>query len=373
LEKVNELLDNKKLLSSMQRLVSDQSVYIFKDFTPNPALKAKGISKVYNRMLFLGENDISETWAVPSSSPNKAILGWIININKGTDEQQCASWWPDLPTLTFPFEAFKEKGDSLSWRKVFYTVGYIFLCCGEAEVAVNMAPSFRKHFVSISVPNTVEKHYGSGRFVVCLMVIPLILSVSPPTGWPHIRRPGDFRSDEEVTASSTGRQADASIEPPKMVPQTAFNKYRKALQAIKVPNTKPSSKTPRLSAFQDASGPDNIRPATYTAPAGEYRSLGDLGISLFLEKIYNGNGKRPASEDVDKENRPTKQKRLEAERAEVTKLRVFQAGEVKRIQKELDEHKQKLHLLEGAELDFMSQAGGVMMGMTDEDYAELDQ
>jgi hypothetical protein len=375
---VNELLDNKKLLDSMQRLVSDPSVYVFKDFTPNPALKVKGISKVHNRMLFLGENNVVETWAVPSRSPNKAILGWIINTNKKTGEQECASWWPKLPMLTFPFEAYKEKGDFLSWRKVFYTVGYIFLCCGEAKVAVNMATSFRKHFISISVPNTVEKHYGSGSSGVCLVAIPLTFLVSPPTGWPHVRKPGDLRSDDEVTGSSKGDQVDASIEPPKTAAQTSFNKYRKALQEFKGPNTKPSSKTPlrttipSISVFQDAPSPGNIRPVTYTAPAGEYRSLDDLGISLFLEKAYNGNGKRSVPENDDKENRLTKHKRLEAERVEATKLRVFQARTVERIQRELDEHKQKLHLLEGAELDFMSQMGGVMTDMTDEDYAELD-
>ncbi|KAF2451676.1 hypothetical protein P171DRAFT_515649 [Karstenula rhodostoma CBS 690.94] len=362
LEQVNELLSKKKLLDNMQRLVSDPSVYVFDDFTPNPTLKAKGIAKVHSRMLFLGENDEAETWVVPCRAPNKAILGWIININKETGEQEHASWWPSLPTLTFPFQAFQEKKDALNWRKLFYTVGYIFLYFGEAKVAVNMATSFQKHFVSVSVANTVEKFYGS---------------ISPPTGWPHVRKPGDFdlHDDDLAPVSSTGGQVDASIQPPKKGKQTAFSKHRKALREIKGRNTQPS-----ISVSRGAHGVDNPRPpTTYIAPAGEYRSLDDLSVSLFLEKIHNSNGKRPASdnededEDEDKENRPKKHKRLEAKRAEAAKLRLFQKREVEKMQRELDEKKRKLHLLEDAELGFASQMGQVMMGMTDEDFDALQQ
>ncbi|KAK7187611.1 hypothetical protein PSPO01_06345 [Paraphaeosphaeria sporulosa] len=352
LEKINEWLEDKNLLGNMLRLVSDPSVYIFQDFFPEPTLKVKGIAKVYDRMLFLGENDEVQSWVVPSREPNKAILGWIINIDKETGEQTHASWWPALPTLTFPFQSFKEQGDSLSWRKLFYTVGYIFLCFGEAKVAVNMATSFQKHFISVSVANTVGKYYGT---------------LSPPTGWPHVRKPGEFNSIGENPApvSSTGGQVDTSVQPFKKSKQTTFGKYRKALKEIKGRNTKPLDP-----GFFGAHGVEISRSSKYTAPAGIYSTLDDLSVSLFLGKAHNSNGKRPALEDNEenKENRPTKHELLEAKRTEAIKLRVFQQREVDKMQVELDEKKRKLHLLEAAELEIAGQMGQVMMVMTDDDY-----
>lgn len=372
LEKINEWLSKKNLLGNMLQLVSDPSVYVFGDFIPETTLKVKGIAKVHDRMLFLGENDEVQTWVVPSRAPNKAILGWIININNVTGEQTHAPWWPSLPTLTFPFQAFKETGDALSWRKLFYTIGYIFLHFGEAKVAVNMATSFQKHFISVSVANTVGKYYGSRKCSVLLARwrSTLTVLVSPPTGSPHIRKPGRFDSFGENPApvSSTVSQFDAAVQLPKKSKQTALSKHRKTLREIKDRNTQPS-----ISGLDSIHGVETSHPFTHTAPAGEYRTLNDLSVSLFLEKTHKDNGKRPASDDDNerKENRAVKHKRLEAQRAEAIKLRIFQQREVDQMQRELDEKKQKLHLLEDAELNLAEQMGQVMMGMTDDDYDAL--
>ncbi|KAL5404430.1 hypothetical protein PMIN06_008235 [Paraphaeosphaeria minitans] len=357
LEKINEWLEDKNLLGNMLRLVSDPSIYVFQDFVPESTLKVKGIAKVHDRMLFLGENDEVQSWVVPSREPNKAILGWIINIDKETGKQTYASWWPALPTLTFPFQAFKSHEDALSWRKLFYTVGYIFLCFDEAKVAVNMATSFQKHFISASVSNTVEKYYGT---------------LSPPNGWPNVRKPGelDFHGGNPAPVPSTAGQIGASVEPPKKSKQTAFSKFRKTLREIKGRNTKPP-----VTGSHGAHGVENSRSSKYIAPAGDYRTLDDLSVSLFLEKARNSNGKRPARDDSeeDEENRPTKHKRLEAKRTEAIRLRIFQQREIDKMQVELDEKKRTLQLLEVVELEVASQMGQVMMGMTDDDYDAILQ
>lgn len=149
----------------MQRVVSDPSIYVFKDFKAG-ALKAKGIGKAHNRALFLGENDRVETWAVPYREPNNALLGWVLNLDKTTAEESVVqpNLWSELPTLTFPFEMFKDNKTEISWRKMMYTMGYVMLACGEAEVALNLGNAFFKHFRSI--PGSITERYGHGEFAV---------------------------------------------------------------------------------------------------------------------------------------------------------------------------------------------------------------
>lgn len=165
LQMINNWLSDKRLLGKMQAIVETPSIFTFKNYKPG-TLVAKGIANVHDRALFLGEDDNVEAWAAISRKPNKALLGWVVNVDKATGEQMVAKYWPNLPTLTFPFEALKQKDDEISWRKMMYVVGYIFLACGEAEVALNTGDSFFKHF--ISVPKIIEKYYGTGKSSICL-------------------------------------------------------------------------------------------------------------------------------------------------------------------------------------------------------------
>lgn len=183
-----------------------------------------------------------------------------------------------------------------------------------------------------------------------------------------MRKSTEFEAHGDVPANAvTDVRVDTFSQVPKKSKQTAFSKHRKALLEIKGRN--PPAAT---SLLQGAHGANTPRPFTYTADDGEYLSLHDLNVSLFLERTSNGTHKRPGpDDDEDQENRPAKHKRLEAKRMEAKHLRVLQQREVEELQRTLDEKKRKLELLVDAELGLADQMGQVMKGMTDEDYEAL--
>ncbi|KAL1593249.1 hypothetical protein SLS60_010857 [Paraconiothyrium brasiliense] len=372
LETINKIFRQKKVFDSMQTLVSDRSIYVFKDYTPG-TLQAKGIAKAHDRALYLGEDGHVETWAVISREPNKAGLGWIVNCDKATGEQWVADFWSKIPTLTFPFEAFQQRGRELDWRKLTYMIAYVFLSCGEAEVALNKGKSFWKH--GPSMPKDVAKHYGS---------------ISPPKAWPHVRKPGDIsgaglaQTPNDGAASSTTSPADGAHNVPDVVassggkhkPRNVAPKnrtkpegsaVRNPLREILGPNFKLPVEKPRRITEPSISTLQLDR--AYTAPNGEYRSIDDLQTALFLQEHRNSNGKRPASDD--QENGPIKYKRLEATRAEATTLRLRQENKVEEVKRLLHEEERKMMLLQETELNLAAEMGDVTAAMTDQDLAEL--
>lgn len=162
LEIINKVLSEKRLLERMQAIVSDTSMFTFKTF--KATVHAKNVQNSGNRALLLGENDDFATWAAVFRTPNKAGLGLIVNVDKMTGHQTEAKYWPDVPrALNYPFDALKERQDQLSWRKMQYVIGYVFLSCGEAEKALNLGDAFFRHFLSII--KAIEKHYGPGKFI----------------------------------------------------------------------------------------------------------------------------------------------------------------------------------------------------------------
>ncbi|KAJ4351539.1 uncharacterized protein N0V89_006882 [Didymosphaeria variabile] len=390
LETVNKVLSEKKMFDSMQTLVSDRSIYVFKDYTPG-TLQRKGIVKAHNRALFLGEDGHVEAWAVISREPNKAGLGWIVNYDKATGEQWVADFWLNVPTLTFPFEAFQQKGKEVDWRKLTYTIAYVFLSCHEAEVALNKGKSFWKHCSSI--PKDVAKHYGSREFVVCLVCLVCLVSfslmclVSPPKGWPYLRKPGDFpgpglaQTPNDGHASSTTAPNAPDVDAPSSGKTNTRNVLRKkgtkpngntvrnSLQEILGPNFKLPVQTLGRTAESSVSTLQDDR--TYTAPDGEYRSIDDLDTALFLQDQRDDKGKRSAFDD--QENRPAKFQRLEATRARATKLRLRQERKVGEVKRLLQEEERKMMLLEETECDLAGEMGDLTAAMTDNGIAELQR
>lgn len=113
---------------------------------------------------------------------------------------------------------------------------------------------------------------------------------------------------------------------------------------------------------------------TYTAHVGEYRSLDDLHVSLFLESNVR-HGKRRLS---DQEDRATKYIRVESQRIEVKKLRTYQetvTGHAKRAMEEAqrlyEQEKQKTRLLQEYELNLAILQGDISRQMADEDILSL--
>lgn len=140
--------------------MSVPAIFTFKDL--KVLVKAKNIQNIRNRALFLGGNEQVETWAMLYQDPNKAQLSVIVNVDKAKGGQTLVQFFPDIQwSLAFPFEAFGQKGDQLSFRKMQYVIGYVFLSCREAEKALNLTDAIFKHFVNIT--KTVNNHYGSGK------------------------------------------------------------------------------------------------------------------------------------------------------------------------------------------------------------------
>lgn len=161
LDVINEELEKKRLLQKVAAMVSDPSVFEFRNF--QAVLQVKNVQNVRNRALFLGESEDTQTWASIYRNPNKAQLSVIVNIDKATGAQKVVQFFPDIPwTLTFPFEAFRQKGDALSFRKMQYVIGYIFLSMGEADKALNLTGAIFNHFTNIT--KTVFNHYESGNY-----------------------------------------------------------------------------------------------------------------------------------------------------------------------------------------------------------------
>ena len=155
---IKEVLHTKGLLNSMEAIVSIPALFVFKDC--KVMVKAKNTQNIRERALFLGGTKQIRTWAMLYQDPNKAHLSVVVNIDKVKGEQTLVRFFPDIRwTLTFPFEAFRRKGDQLSFRKMQYVIGYIFLSCGEAEKALNLTDAVFKHFTNIA--KTIANHYGS--------------------------------------------------------------------------------------------------------------------------------------------------------------------------------------------------------------------
>ena len=145
----------------MEAMVSKPSVFVFGCF--QAVVHVKNVQNVRNRALFMGESDNTTTWATLYRIPNKAQLGVIVNVDKKSGAQKVVQFFPDVPwALTFPFEAFRQKGDPLSFRKMQYVIGYIFLSMGEADKALNLTDAVLRHFTNIT--KMIYGQYGSCEF-----------------------------------------------------------------------------------------------------------------------------------------------------------------------------------------------------------------
>lgn len=162
LDVIKEFLHKKDLLLKMEAMVSNLSVFAFADF--QAVVHVKNVQNVRNRALFMGESEDTTTWTSLYRTPNKAQLGVIVNVDKKSGAQKVVQFFPDIPwTLTFPFESFRQKGDPLSFRKMQYVIGYIFLSMGEADKALNLTDAVLKHFTNIT--KMVYSQYGSCKFM----------------------------------------------------------------------------------------------------------------------------------------------------------------------------------------------------------------
>jgi hypothetical protein len=167
LEEVQAWIKDKK--HTKFEMLPDASEYTFDDIDVDVRTEPYRL-KNQGRKLLLGKDEEAEVWAILPVHPDKIyqcrFLLWDGAKGTYTAIASIETLRDSLDELNYPWEAFTNSAREDAWMQLQSVIGYVFLLCGEAEVAFTGSAknpgslsTALTHIKETYAPNGKSSHY----------------------------------------------------------------------------------------------------------------------------------------------------------------------------------------------------------------------